>query len=325
MVLSPLVAEVLPGATRLSSIFVLPIEILIWGSGAVLIREAVRRWKLGGLNLLLLAAALAVAEECLIQQTSLAPVVIKLKGEEYARSFGFNYVYFLWALIYEIGFVVVAPIGLAELIFRGRLREPWLNKAGVVVIVLLFLPASFLAWFSWTQIARPKVFHLEAYQPPTWQLAVAAGVIVVLIGLALGPARRWLARTPRSLAPPHPAVLIILCAVAVVVLFGLEVLAFGIRPQFPPEAAVMIGLALAALLVYFVSRFRAHEDWNIGHEMGALYGAIVANMAVFFVAFIGSTPLDFYGKVILDAIAVALLAWLALRIRHSTQPSAGGS
>jgi hypothetical protein len=80
MVLSPLVAELLPGATRLSAIFVFPIEVLIWGGGTVLIREAVRRWRLGWLNLLLLALALAVAEECLIQQTSLAPVVIKLKG-----------------------------------------------------------------------------------------------------------------------------------------------------------------------------------------------------------------------------------------------------
>jgi len=47
---------------------------------------------------LLLALALAVAEECLIQQTSLAPMVLKLKGEVYARAYGVNYVYFLWAL-----------------------------------------------------------------------------------------------------------------------------------------------------------------------------------------------------------------------------------
>src|SRR4029079_18130918 len=136
MVLSPLVAEVLPGATRISAIFVLPIEILIWGGGTVLIREAVRRWQLGWRNLLLLALALAIAEECLIQQTSLAPVVVKLKGEEYARGFGFNYVYFLWALIYEVAFLVFFPIGLAELIFRSRRREPWLNAAGAVMIAL---------------------------------------------------------------------------------------------------------------------------------------------------------------------------------------------
>src|SRR3954453_13755689 len=90
MVLAPLVAEVLPGATRLSSIFVLPIEICIWGGGAVMIRFVVRRFRLGWLHMAFLGMALSVAEECLIQQTSLAPMVIKLKGEEYARAFGVN-------------------------------------------------------------------------------------------------------------------------------------------------------------------------------------------------------------------------------------------
>jgi hypothetical protein len=38
-------------------------------------------------------------------------------------------------------------------------------------------------------------------------------------------------------------------------------------------------------------------------------------MAVFFVGFIGSASTDFYGKVVMDAIAVVLLVWLALRLR----------
>ena len=46
-----------------------------------MIRYAVRRWGLGWLNMLCLALALAVAEECLIQQTSLSPMVLQLKGE----------------------------------------------------------------------------------------------------------------------------------------------------------------------------------------------------------------------------------------------------
>ena len=58
--------------------------------------------------------ALSVAEECVIQQTSLAPLVFKIKGVEYARAFDVNYVYFLWALIYEGLFVVFIPIGLTH-------------------------------------------------------------------------------------------------------------------------------------------------------------------------------------------------------------------
>ena len=37
MFISPLIAEVLPGATRISSLFVYPPEVCIWGGGALLI------------------------------------------------------------------------------------------------------------------------------------------------------------------------------------------------------------------------------------------------------------------------------------------------
>ena len=42
-VLSPLIAEVLSGATKFSVLFALVPEILVWGCGALVIREAVRR------------------------------------------------------------------------------------------------------------------------------------------------------------------------------------------------------------------------------------------------------------------------------------------
>src|SRR5476649_1982981 len=138
---APLLAEILPGATRFSSIFVLPIEICVWGGGALLIRYAVRRWQLGWCNMLLLA--LAVAEECLIQQTSLAPLVIQLKGQVYARAFGVNYVYLLWALAYETVFVIFAPIYLAELIFQRRRDGLWLGRVGMVVVAIFFMLGSF--------------------------------------------------------------------------------------------------------------------------------------------------------------------------------------
>src|SRR5437764_15123024 len=85
MVLARLLAEVLPGATRFSSIQVFPVEMTIWGGGAVTIRELVRGRGLGWANMLALALALAVAEECIIQQTSYAPLIVYIKGVVWAR------------------------------------------------------------------------------------------------------------------------------------------------------------------------------------------------------------------------------------------------
>lgn len=95
-----------------------------------MIRYAVKRWRLGWRNMLLLALALSIAEECLIQQTSLAPMVLYIKGEVYARAFGVNYVYFLWALAYETVFVVFLPVVLTELIFPQRRDGLWLSRGG---------------------------------------------------------------------------------------------------------------------------------------------------------------------------------------------------
>ena len=286
MTLAPLIAEILPGATRMSIAWlVFPIQFIIWGGGAAVIREIVRRLRLGWFNMLLLAMALAIAEECLIQQTSFAPVVIKAQGVEYARAQGVNYVYFLWAMIYEAVFVVFVPIGLAELIFRRRREEPWLNAWGMAIIAILFLPACRAAWFGWTQIARVKVFHMDPYTPPFGHIAIAVAAIVVLIALAIGPARQRLVIASRKLEPPHPWVLFVLSGLAVVVLFGLDLLAFGIMPSFPPLLAVAIGAILVGLLVAFLPRFSAHEAWRVRHELGLFNGAIVTNMLVLFVAF----------------------------------------
>ena len=106
LLLAPLISEVIYGATRLSTIFVLVPEILTWGCAALLIREFVRRWNKGWPSMLLLGLALAVAEEWIIQQTSIAPL-IGLAKTAYGRVWGVNLVYFLWALGYESVWVVL--------------------------------------------------------------------------------------------------------------------------------------------------------------------------------------------------------------------------
>jgi hypothetical protein len=187
VMMAPLLAEVLPGATRFSALFVLPIEMCVWGGGALLIRYAVRRRRLGWRNMLFLAIALAIAEECLIQQTSLAPMVLQLKGEVYGRAHGVNYVYLLWALVYEAVFVVFLPVYLVELIFPNRREDLWVSKAGFVAVLSLFLLGSFLAWYSWTRVTRPNVFHVPVYNPPPVAILIAVAGIGGLMIAALGP------------------------------------------------------------------------------------------------------------------------------------------
>ena len=313
--LAPLLAEILPGATRFSAIFVFPIEVCVWGIGAVLIREVVRRKGLGWPSLLLLALVLAIAEECLIQQTSLAPLVIQLKGQIYARAFGVNYVYLLWALIYESVYVVMLPILLAEMLFPARRSEGWMSRTGIAISLVLLTLGGLLAWFSWTRIARVQVFHLAAFNPPLVAVIVALGVMLLLVLAALGPARRF--GTGSAMPPPSPWLLGLGGAVWAVLVFGLCLLAFGIDPDFPPAAAIGGGIALSALVIFLLPRFAAHPDWRPAHGYGLLFGTMIGSMGVTFIGFIDAAPADLWFKIVVDAIAFLLLAWLGLRLKRA--------
>ena len=320
VLLAPLISEVLPGATRISAIFVFPIEVAIWGGGALLIREAVRRCHLGWLNMLFLAFALSIAEEFLIQQTSVAPMVIQIfPGEPFARAWGVNYVYFLWALFYEAVLVVFVPIVLTELMFRARREVPWLKTWSTWMVGIILVLACFPAWYSWTQIARPQVFHVPVFNPPLAHVLLASLTMVALIFAAIGPRRRALTSVAVPLAPPSPWLLGLGAAIAAAVWYGLCLLAFGIRPLFPPAIAVAVGLAIVVTAIYLLPKFAAHPAWRDTHLVGLILGCVISTMAVNFFGFIYATSkLDLYGKIILDVIATVLLIWLAMRVAAKT-------
>ncbi len=317
MFLAPLISEVLPGATRISSLFVFPIEVCIWGGGALLIREAARRFGLGWLPMLFLALALSLIEEFIVQQTSLAPMVVQIvPGEPFARAFGVNYVYLLWALGYEATFVVLVPIMLTELIFRSRRRDPWLRLPGSIVVGLLFIGACFPAWYTWTQIARPHVFKVPVYHPPLATLSIGLVLIALLILFATGPLRSRFNVQRNPLAPLPPWSFALCGFIAAAIWYGLVLLAFGIDPRFPPGVAVTAGLAVAATVIYLLPRFAAHPAWNDTHRMGVAFGTIVGAMSVSFAGFIYATlPLDLYGKILLNLLALAGLIALARKLR----------
>jgi hypothetical protein len=265
--------------------------------------------------MLLLAIALAIAEECLIQQSSLAPLVLQLKGQVYARAVGVNYVYFLWALIYEAVFVAFLPIYLVELIFWNRREDLWVSRAGLAAVVSFFVFGSYLAWYTWTQIARPNVFHVPAYNPPVEAILIAVVAIGVLTYAALGPFRILLARPSAPLSPPSPRLLGTASTIWAVLLYGLVLLAFGIAPAFPPSAAVSIGMLLAASVLMFLPRWTADSRWKRSHQFAVIFGTMLGSMMAGFVGFVGAARVDLYFKIAVNALAIALMIALGLKVK----------
>jgi|SRR5580658_154962 hypothetical protein len=316
LLLSPIISEVLYGATRISVIFVLIPEILTWGCAALIIRESVRRWNKGWQSMLLLGLALAVAEEWVIQQTSIAPLV-GLAKHAYGRVWGVNWVYSLWALGYESVWVVLVPVHLTELLFPARRDQPWLRTRGLVIASLVFVVGACMAWYGWTQRARVMIFHMPPYSPPPLYLAAAVAVIVLLILAAYTAPSVHLRHSEvrhseviPNAAPSPQLVGMIVTALgsgwAAFVLLG-----FGSLPGVPYSLALGAGLAWCGLTLFLMRRWTSSSDWGDAHRFALVFGGILGCMLGGFAVFKigGALRIDWIGKAILN---VAAVAWLIM-------------
>lgn len=315
--LAPVIAEVLSGATRLSYIFVLIPEMMVWGCGALIIREVVRRWNAGGTSMLLLGLALSVAEEFIIQQTSLAPLPWLGSTAVYGRQWGVNWIYFLFMLGYESVWVVLVPVQLTELIFPEHRSERWLKTRGLVISSIVFLFGSFIAWFAWTQRARPLTFHVPPYHPSPVLIAVGLLAIVLLAALAYALRNFDRARAIGAQVPPWwvvgPAVLVIAFPwYALMALIFVPTLQHNISFWLPMAAGVVWAF-LAYLLIRYWS---ASPGWSDMQRWAATFAATLVCMIAGFSGSSLWTRLDVVGKVVLNVVAMVGFVFLALKLRR---------
>ena len=313
---APLISEVLYGATRISTIFVLVPEIMTWGCGALLIRECVRRWRKGWRSMLLLGLALAIAEEWIIQQTSIAPLV-GLAAHPYGRVWGVNWIYFLWALGYESVWVVLIPVQLVELLFPERREETWLRTPGFIIASFVFLIGAFMAWYGWTQQARVQIFHMPPYTPPLFYLLDAACVIGLLAFAAYalpdGP--------PQTVQPvPSPWTIGLTLTLLGSPWAALVLSGFGSFPKIPFQFVLAGGLLWSAATFLFMNRWTCSRNWNDLHRFALVLGGVLActigGFAVFRVG--GALRMDWIGKVILDAVAIGSLVAVGFKLERRT-------
>jgi hypothetical protein len=326
IVVAPGIAEVSSGATRLSFIFVFFSEMMVWGCGALIIRELVRRWQAGWTSMFLLGLCLSIAEEFLIQQTSLAPLPW-VPAPAYGRVWGVNLIYFLFMLGFESVLVVLVPVQLTELIFPARRREPWLKKSGVVTTSIVFAVGSFIAWFLWIKIARAKVLHVPPYNPPL--LTLLAGVLMIA---ALSVGAYMLRNVDRpSTAPPSSAeavspwpwivgIATLLFGFPWYALMGLVFVPGHHVPLWIPVLAAIVW----AILAYVIARwFSRSSGWSDIHRWSAVFCASLVCMIAGFLGSSAWSRIDLVGKIILNFVSVAGFIWLGLKItRRSNQASA---
>jgi hypothetical protein len=312
LLLAPLIAEVLWGTTTVSEFPVYLIQIGLYGGGAVLIREVVRRWGGGWPSILLLGAAYGAIEEGLLEPNWFTPA---LQTHPYGVAAGVFWAYAVWNIGYHAVFSITIPILLTELAFPAWRDKPWLHRTGISVAGAVYAVNAAVIGLLWWTYVQPTLLHVPARVHPVQQSATIA-LVIALIAVARLAARTHAAATG---GPPPPAAgwLAAAAALGATAWFGLLLLSVSGNHlhwlPFPvPIAVAAAGVALAA---WALRRWSARTDLQV---LAVCAGALIVQMAVGFAVLGAAGPVNIIGKAILNIIAVCLLAWFALRLRHTT-------
>lgn len=198
LLLSPAIGELLSGSSP-PAIYFQPFTLItlvaLYGSGAVIVRELVRRWH-GDVGpsantadrpaadapgawaaILALGAAYGIYEEGLTVKSFFDPnwMDLGILGV-YGRWAGVNWVWSLELIVYHAVFSIALPILLVELMFPARRHQPWLSRRGLRWFYALIVLDGALIYFI-----------LNPYPPPAIPYLAAVGLTVWLVVLA----RRW--------------------------------------------------------------------------------------------------------------------------------------
>jgi hypothetical protein len=311
--LAPFIAEFLFGATPISRLGGFVFLVLLYGGGAVLIRELARRLSgTGWGRIAVLGAAYALIEEGLAVQSFFNPDLFQA-GAIGGRALGVNWVWSEWTVGYHILWSLLIPILLTELLFPNHRTEPWLKRGGVAVAGVCFALGVVVIGIAFRRTIAPT------FRGPAAHLAVTALTAAVLAVLALAwpirPCARQLADARRSV--PSPWVLGLLALVATAGWFGLfflpDALKSGARALIPMVATA----ALAAGTGLLIRKWSAPDRrWTDLHRIALILGALPANMLFGFLVVTAGNRTDQIGQAVGCSVTLALLALFANRMRR---------
>jgi len=330
--ISPVLTELLMGSVQLSKIWLLVPMMGVYGFAALLIREVVRRRRRGWGMILLLGIAYAIAEECVILQTSLTPQVFPPAfTANFGWAWGVQWIYLTALVWYESVFAIVLPIYLTEILFPKQRDEPWLSQRGLVIAAVIFLLSSIGVWRLWTTVGVQHYGSSTYHVPPAF-IGIALVVIAVLIGTVMlffkqplhpvqkSNRRAWSPWLVGLMAFGHGLAWFILIVLAYMPAVSLP----GVSPLVP----IGIGLAWVGLGLIVVSALSNTPDWQDRHRLAMIFGASLASMLGGVLVILSASTIDQIGKAAFDLIAIVLFILLVRRLRqpiHTPIRPIGGS
>jgi hypothetical protein len=308
---APLVAEFLLGDISIRLLVALIPLAPMYGGGALLIREVVRRARRGWPSILVLGAAYALVEEAFTTQSLFNPDYLHLHGHFLTHAWiPFLHMGGWWTLFMlnlHAFWSISVSIALVEALFPAQADQPWLGRLGDSIVFVLFLIGCVFG----TLITLKQ----DRWVAPAWQFVSASVVILLLVALAfrLRPVE---AHHESGYVPPPGF------TGAITFVLGFCVL------MIPPGlnwGAVAAMLALDVVFLVPVSVLSRRAAWNRLHILSLAAGGAVAYGTHAFLAHPvagGVGLVARIGNVIFLAAAVAVIVAGARRTARSLRSPA---
>lgn len=256
---APLLAEFLLGNLPITFLPALIMLGPLYGGGALLIRELVRRTGRGWPSIVVLALAFGIVEEAFTTQSLFNPNYLKLNlhllDPAYIAALGIGGWWTVFVLNLHTAWSISTSIALMEAAVPSRADTPWLGRIGLTVTTILF--AAGVVGTTLMTIRQDPFIASRA------QFASATAFILVLIVIAFLLPKR--AQSGQAGSIPHPIIAGILALIA-----GSAVL---VIPQARGWGAASLIFAIDVAMLFVVLYWGRRAQWTLMHKLALAAGA----------------------------------------------------
>jgi hypothetical protein len=310
-VLAPLVAEFLLGNLPLTALPGLIVLAPLYGGGALLIREVVRRTGRGWPSIFVLALAYGVLEEGITTMSLFNPnyAGLRLLDNGFIPLLGIGGPWTVFVLGLHTIWSISAPIAVMEVLAGERRTTPWLGRIGLAVTSVLFAIG----------IAATTAFGVmnSQFVATTPQLVATVMVIALLVACAFmlfGRASAEPAPATAGHAAPNPW---LVGAAALVVTSIFKQLPRSAEISAWLDIGIVLVLALASVAV--VLYWSKLPGWGDAQRLALAAGALATYAWSAFpeTPVMPASPMvDLIGNAIFAAAALALIAAAAVQVHR---------
>ncbi len=184
LVLAPVFGELLSGSMPSLLFFNLalfPIALLLYGCGALLIREAKARWKLQW-SVIFLAVAYGIIEEGIMIHSFFNTGHVDLGAlSGYAMYLGVQWAWTIGLIMFHATSSTLIPIFIIDSLFPKHKDKSLLKKRGVILTFIGFL-LIIIAWIVLMVIMKSDKAYAD-YSMNIWHMVISILVVFLLIWL----------------------------------------------------------------------------------------------------------------------------------------------